>query len=134
MMTTSPKTSMHFVRRLRNALRPLWRAGGTRSFLSRLPPPQARAFARDFVVLAHAHQEPPARANNGGPWTTWLVLGGRGAGKTRLGAEWVRALAHGTPPYAAQAHGHIALVGETLHDARAVMIEGPAGLLASSPR
>ena len=26
------------------------------------------------------------------PWTIWLVLGGRGAGKTRVGAEWVRAL------------------------------------------
>ncbi len=60
---------------------------------------------RDFIALAHAHQEPPAAANNGGPWTTWLMLGGRGAGKTRLGAEWVRALVHGTPPYAAATRG-----------------------------
>ena len=52
-------------------------------------------FDRDFITLAHRHQEPPAAANNGGPWTTWLMLGGRGAGKTRLGAEWVRAQAHG---------------------------------------
>lgn len=41
----------------------------------------------DFIPLAHAHQEPPAFANSGVPWTTWLMLGGRGAGKTRLGAE-----------------------------------------------
>jgi phage terminase large subunit-like protein len=44
-------------------------------------------FDRDFITLAHRHQEPPACGNNGRPWTTWLMLGGRGAGKTRLGAE-----------------------------------------------
>ncbi len=37
-------------------------------------------FDDDFLALAHRHQEPPAAANNGGPWTTWLMLGGRGAG------------------------------------------------------
>ena len=89
---------------------------------------------KDFVSLAHPHQEPPQCANGGGPWTTWLMLGGRGAGKTRLGAEWVRALANGTAPYADQPSLHIALVGETEHDAREVMIEGPAGLLRMSPR
>jgi phage terminase large subunit-like protein len=62
------------------------------------------------------------------------VLGGRGAGKTRLGAEWVRALAHGRPPYADRAHGRIALVGETAHDAREVMIEGASGILRTTPR
>jgi phage terminase large subunit-like protein len=91
-------------------------------------------FDKDFVTLAHRHQRPPARANGGGPWTTWLMLGGRGAGKTRLGAEWVRALAHGTPPYAEHAAGNIALVGETAHDVREVMIEGPSGILRMAPR
>ncbi len=62
------------------------------------------------------------------------MLAGRGAGKTRLGAEWVRALAHGTPPYADRAHGCIALVGETEHDAREVMVEGIAGILSTAPR
>jgi phage terminase large subunit-like protein len=62
------------------------------------------------------------------------MLGGRGAGKTRLGAEWVRALAQGIPPYADRPHGRIALVGETEHDVRAVMVEGPSGLLRISPR
>jgi phage terminase large subunit-like protein len=90
--------------------------------------------AKDFPVLAHPHQEAPGAANNGRPWTTWLVLGGRGAGKTRLGAEWVRALAHGTPPYAARRYRRIALVGESEHDVREVMIEGVAGLLRISPR
>ena len=91
-------------------------------------------FDSDFIALAHRHQEPPAAANNGGPWTTWLMLGGRGAGKTRAGAEWVRALALGLSPYAAQRVPHIALVGETWRDVREVMIEGPSGLLRLSPR
>nr|WP_246161579.1 terminase family protein [Segnochrobactrum spirostomi] len=67
-----------------------------------------------------------------GDWTTWLVLGGRGAGKTRAGAEWVRAAVMGRlggPPA-----GRIALVGETLGDVRDVMIEGVSGLLAIHPR
>jgi phage terminase large subunit-like protein len=109
--------------------------------------PRLRRWTRlssDFIALAHAHQEPPPCANGGGaasgkpsygkPWTTWLMLGGRGAGKTRLGAEWVRALVQGAAPYAEHRHLHIALVGETEHDAREVMIEGPSGLMRISPR
>ena len=97
--------------------------------------PELRAWLdRDFASLCHVHQEPPAAANNGKPWTTWLVLGGRGAGKTRLGAEWVRAAAYGTTPYAERRHRHIALIGETEHDVREVMIEGVSGLLRISPR
>lgn len=62
------------------------------------------------------------------------MLGGRGAGKTRTGAEWVRAMVHGIPPYADRVHGRIALIGETEHDAREVMVEGESGLLRISPR
>ncbi len=90
--------------------------------------------ADDFAALAHVHQDPPLRANGGGAWTIWLMLGGRGAGKTRAGAEWVRAQVHGAPPYAAHAAGSIALVGETEHDVREVMIEGPSGIRRVSPR
>ncbi|HEY1473371.1 MAG TPA: terminase family protein [Pseudolabrys sp.] len=99
--------------------------------------PELRRWRRlnsDFIALAHRHQEPPAFANNGGPWTTWLMLGGRGAGKTRAGAEWVRALVAGEKPYAQAPAGSIALVGETEHDVREVMIEGPSGLLRVCPR
>ena len=87
-------------------------------------------FDRDFIALAHRHQEPPAAANNGGPWTTWLMLGGRGAGKTRAGAEWVRAQALGLAPYAAEPARNIALIGETWRDVREVMIEGPSACCA----
>ena len=81
-------------------------------------------FRTDFYGFAHEHQQPPACANSGEPWTTWLMLGGRGAGKTRAGAEWVRELALADPK------ARIALVGETEHDVREVMVEGVSGLLA----
>lgn len=109
-------------------------AGLVHEFLAEKPAGACLRLKRDFLVLAHRHQEPPAYGNNGEPWTTWLMLGGRGAGKTRLGAEWVRALVMGRPPYAEADARHIALVGETEHDVREVMIEGPAGLMRSTPR
>jgi phage terminase large subunit-like protein len=59
-----------------------------------------------------------------GDWRTWLMMGGRGAGKTRAGAEWVRWLVDSR-----QAR-RVALVGPTLGDVREVMIEGPSGLRA----
>src|SRR5262245_46168213 len=135
MTTTCLPTSMSSVSTLRVALMNLSKAGLALEATTTLPIlPRWRRFDRDFVALAHRHQEPPRVANNGAPWTTWLVLGGRGAGKTRLGAEWVRALALGLPPYADRKHGRMALVGETEHDVREVMIEGASGLLATSPR
>jgi phage terminase large subunit-like protein len=132
-MTTCLPTSMSSVASLRAALRRSSRASRTTKMLRTIAPRWWRRLDRDFIALAHRHQVPPGAANNGAPWTTWLVLGGRGAGKTRLGAEWVRAQANGHSPYAPSGCGRIALVGETEHDAREVMVEGPAGLLAVSP-
>ncbi|MGN6572733.1 MAG: DNA-packaging protein [Pseudolabrys sp.] len=97
-------------------------------------PEITETLAHDFATLSHRYQTPPRLARDGKPWTTWLVLAGRGAGKTRLGAEWVRGLVHGEAPYASAPHGSIALVGETEHDVREVMIDGPAGLLHTGPR
>jgi hypothetical protein len=71
---------------------------------------------------ARANQRPPD-----GDWRTWLLLMGRGAGKSRSGAEWVRGLAE-----SGRAR-RIALVAPTAADARAVMIEGESGILAISP-
>ncbi|MCB5176297.1 DNA-packaging protein [Microvirga lenta] len=71
----------------------------------------------------------PGLARHHDPWTTWLMLGGRGAGKTRAGSEWVRGLALGLPDFSPNAVGRIALIGETFSDARNVMVEGPAGIL-----
>jgi phage terminase large subunit-like protein len=67
----------------------------------------------------------------GGAPDRWLVTGGRGSGKTRLGAEWVKGLVRGLPPFSlGHRYEHFALVGETLGDVREVMIEGPSGILA----
>ena len=71
-------------------------------------------------------QKPP----RGRRWSTWLLLGGRGSGKTRAGAEWVHGLASAVRPFAGRVVSPIALVGETLADVREVMIEGPAGIVA----
>ncbi len=92
-----------------------------------LEPQFVEAFHRHLEFFSHAHQKPPASASNGKPWRTWLILGGRGAGKTRAGAEWVRAVA------SADRTARIALVGETEHDVRSVMIEGVSGLLSIHP-
>ncbi|HEY0235241.1 MAG TPA: terminase family protein [Afipia sp.] len=86
--------------------------------------------ASDWQLFAHPHQWPPDVPGNGRDWLTWLLIGGRGAGKTRAGAEWIRAQALGIAPLAKEAVGRIALVGETEHDVREVMIEGVSGLLA----
>ncbi len=87
-----------------------------------------------WPLFAHPHQLPPSSAQNGEPWLTWLLIGGRGAGKTRAGAEWVRAQALGIAPFAERAAERIALVGQTEHDVREVMIEGVSGILGVHPR
>jgi len=101
------------------------------AFLASLPPHLVRALARDWLHTARADQLPPCAhdAWTGRPWTTWAVVGGRGSGKTRTGAEWVRALALGDPAFTTRPVGRIALIGETFADVRDVMIEGPSGLL-----
>ena len=70
----------------------------------------------DWSHWAYAQQREPE-----GDWTTWLFMGGRGCGKTRTGAEWVRNLA-------AQEISPIALVGETMSEALAIMVRGESGL------
>ena len=62
------------------------------------------------------------------------MIGGRGCGKTRTGAEWVDALARGDPAFTPEPVARIALVGETFADVRDVMIEGPSGLLGIPER
>ncbi|MEO0880456.1 MAG: terminase family protein, partial [Pseudomonadota bacterium] len=84
----------------------------------------------DWISQARPEQLPPADDQ---PWTTWLVLGGRGAGKTRTGAEWVRAAIGKIAALTERKPPRIALVAETYSDAREVMIEGPSGLRAVEP-
>lgn len=74
-----------------------------------------------WAAVARPEQLPP-----NWEWTTWLVMAGRGFGKTRTGAEWcleqIRA-----------GKGRLALVGPTAGDVRDIMVEGESGILACSP-
>lgn len=81
-----------------------------------------------FEFWALEHQLSPA-----GRWRAWVVLGGRGAGKTRAGAEWVRAQVEGARPLDAGRARRVALVGETYDQVRDVMIHGDSGIIACSP-
>jgi phage terminase large subunit-like protein len=83
---------------------------------------QAREFAHHWRLWARREQLPPP-----GEWGTWLIMAGRGFGKTRAGAEWVRETAAADPA------ARIALVAASLGEARAVMVEGESGLLAVCP-
>lgn len=92
--------------------------------LGRLPPDAAREIAHVFESWALDGQLPPK-----GDWRVWLIMAGRGFGKTRAGAEWVTRMARRT------GRTRIALVAATTEEARNVMIEGPSGLLAcADPR
>jgi len=104
-------------------------SGQGRALLEGLSPDTIEALARDWLIFARDDQLPPHKAQSGADWTTWLVLGGRGAGKTRTGAEWVRGLALGIPPFASEPVGRIAMVAQTQDDLREVMVEGVSGLL-----
>lgn len=105
-------------------------AGRLAEDLGSLDPETLSFILSDWQVWARDDQLPPRTTVNGDAWRVWLILGGRGAGKTRAGAEWVRAKALGIPPLGAEPARRIALVGETLADARRVMIEGVSGLMA----
>jgi phage terminase large subunit-like protein len=124
MQLPCPETSMSFVERLRENWTRL-SPDEQREFLAILNETELGIFNAFWEFFAHGHQGVPA-----GDWTTWLVLGGRGAGKTRSGAEWVKALASER----IRPISPIALIGETEHDAREVMVEGVSGLLAVHDR
>jgi len=81
-----------------------------------------------FEFWALPHQLPPE-----GAWKTWVIMGGRGAGKTRAGAEWVRSMVEGARPSDPGRAARVALVGETVDQVREVMVFGESGILACSP-
>ena len=91
------------------------------TFLESLNDDDTRFLLNDWQGCARPEQLPPR-----GDWRIWLFLGGRGAGKTRSGAQWI---AEGVAEGAMQ---RIGLIGATFNDARAVMIEGVSGLKAVS--
>ncbi len=93
-----------------------------------LTPAQLAALPYLFEFWAMPHQVPPE-----GAWRTWVIMGGRGAGKTRAGAEWVRSIVEGPLPDAPGQARRVAIVAETIEQAREVMVFGESGILAVSP-
>jgi phage terminase large subunit-like protein len=81
-------------------------------------------FDAKFENWAHKAQLPPDQEG----WRTWLMMAGRGFGKTRAGAEWVEKIARSRPGM------RIALVGATIDEARRVMVEGVSGVLTVARR
>jgi phage terminase large subunit-like protein len=91
--------------------------------VDQLSPGEALALLYEWTFWARDNQRPPE-----GDWRIWLLLAGRGFGKTRTGAELVRSRV------AAQNARRVALVAPTAGDARDVMVEGESGILAISPQ
>jgi len=85
----------------------------------------ARWLLYDWSLWARPDQLPPTDDS----WRYWLLLGGRGSGKSRAGAEWIRSRVGGkdSPPI------RVALIGESAADCRDVMVEGDSGILSLYP-
>ncbi len=96
-----------------------------KKFISGLNEIEAEFVLRDWPLWGRENQFPQLDG-----WKTWVLLGGRGAGKTRAGAEWIRRIALLSKSSKNHSGGRIALIGETFNDVRDVMIEGHSGLLS----
>lgn len=90
--------------------------------LSLLSPQEAKVLLHSWEWWRRPNQAVPP-----GDWITWLILAGRGFGKTRTGAETCRAWVN-------QGHTFVNLIGATADDARDIMIEGESGILSICPR
>jgi phage terminase large subunit-like protein len=133
MTTTNPRRAAwaNSDSSLRRILLDICEAGALET--ARLTRRELEELLASWTVRASGYQYFPGLLDGRSPWAgrpTWLLLGGRGAGKTRTGAEWIRGLALGLTDFAERPLGRFALVGETFAQARDVMVEGPAGLLA----
>src|SRR5688500_6772423 len=94
-----------------------------REWLSKCPPTETLIFDAAFEAWVAEGQLPPSAEG----WRVWLMMAGRGFGKTRAGAEWIHRLAWARPV-------RIALVGASNAEPRTVMVEGVSGLLSVARR
>lgn len=97
--------------------------------LAQLSPAALAELKYNWEFWARPNQLEPA-----GDWVTWLILAGRGFGKTRVGAETIRKWVCGDTPLSPGRCSRIALVAETAADARDVMVLGESGILANHPK
>ena len=94
----------------------------TRAYQRSLPAWEAAELKYFWSLHSRDSQLPPD-----GDWDSWLILAGRGFGKTRTGAEWVRAQVE------SRKASRVALVARSLPEAQSVMIEGESGIIAACP-
>lgn len=116
----SPSHELRLPRQLRRQLQALDKSQ-IQAVLASLSEEQAEALRWDWELWARDAQLPPP-----GDWSTWFICAGRGFGKTRSGAEWIR-------DQVKAGARRMALVAATAADARDTMVEGESGLLAISP-
>ena len=93
-----------------------------------------RELAEELLRTDWAKHARPEQRLPPGDWLTWLILAGRGMGKTKTGAESIRELVCGPTPLAPGRYARVALIAETAADARDVIVEGPSGILGIHPR
>ncbi len=122
-MSAQPKPSEKSISALSSLLK-RWHGDWSKNNLEKI---EARWAEQEWFGSAHTHQYPLRLLRD-----IWLLIGGRGAGKTRTGAEWVNGLVRGFSPFSLSRYGQIALVGETYGDVREVMIGGPSGIASIS--
>src|SRR5258708_33490035 len=113
-MTPSPDSKLSSLAKLPQMER--------RAFLQSLTSSEAERLLYDWRFLARPNQLEPA-----GSWTNWLILAGRGFGKSRSGGEWVRSKIESGQC------SRMAIVARTAADVRDVCVEGESGILAISP-
>ena len=99
------------------------------AILAELNDSQIEELLWDWRVWARPNQIVPP-----GQWSTWVILAGRGFGKTRTGSETIREWVCGKTPMGRGRYHRIALIAETAADARDVIVEGDSGLLACHPK
>ncbi|MDX1744965.1 MAG: terminase family protein, partial [Halobacteriales archaeon] len=101
------------------------------ALLDDMSPAEQEALLWDWKFWARPKQIPPTECDDemcscGGNWRTLMVLAGRGFGKTRMGAEWVRERVE-------EGATRLNVVGATASDTRDIIVEGPSGIISVCP-
>lgn len=91
-------------------------------WLDQISEDELKSLPYDWSFWGRPNQQEPE-----GDWRTWLILAGRGWGKTRTGAEWINQVV------ASNRYRRLHLVGATASDIRDIMVEGPSGVIECAP-
>ena len=134
MTMTCPPTWMNSVTNLRAAYALLCKAEMEKTYAAQVKALTAVRSSRDFVPLCHLHQDPPPAPTTAAHGPPGWCSAGAAPAKRASAPNGCAPRRLGVGPYAERPHRSIALVGESEHDVREVMIEGVSGLLRIAPR